>query len=857
MAVKHRSVLWLVFWLGCSCAGVSAAPSTGGFIQPKPDSQAGANLVLVVYARDDDGLARVAVSFNQSSQQLVLCEGAQCGGSSIQLTRTGVDPAAFGANGNDLFLQLWLTDQQNNQTQVAAVQLRWQGVRGSTVQSERLDNGLRLDVRWAPVAGMARYNVYLASVSGVNRFNFRQLPGGQARLAVSGTATNFTGLDPAQRYYLLLTGLSGSGEAVLAPEVLIPQLNQPANQQPQAQADVYRLHNQQTLQITASEGVLANDSDPDGDPLTVQPTPLSDVQAGTLLLQTDGSFSYRPNAGFVGTDQFVYQLQDSRGAVAQGQVSLVVSALVGEISGDSQQISGEFVYLGQGENPAGSQLGSGLYRIGDCVVLTETRCTMLGRYTESAQSSHAPGQQGNFAFIQQYPGQGLSPVLARSVSANSNSLQFISIGDARFELRLFPDSGGQFSSLFPATPFSSSLSFGAFIQAGAQCTGLTGGQLCSIGQVGRVNGASIRAPLDRLSFTIPAAALQDPGPRPPQAVADQYRTSPAQPLIVTAPGVLQNDSEAAGLAQGIQLLQQRRNSPALGGLVALAADEYRQQLYVYPAFGSAVQRMDRLGNLLGTLPRQGEAADDFDLDVAAIAFRLKDTWVPQGSLLLFNGETGPTEVYALDPNSGAVLSQLTTAFGDSHVVGGVLSSKTGTLWLLQDRVPGAVQGNRVAEIDPVTGQVLRSFSVTGQTPAFAISYGDLHINPHTGHLLLVSSIQSSIAEFSMDGELLRLLPLPAGVGNSSGLAISADGRRLWLASTSGDVDELGFAGQASLPTLLAQLVRPTQHGSLILKTDGSFSYTPNVGFLGEDSFSYRLRGAFGSSPEVTVVIDVR
>lgn len=455
-----------------------------------------------------------------------------------------------------------------------------------------------------------------------------------------------------------------------------------------------------------------------------------------------------------------------------------------------------------------------------------------------------------------YPGVGNSPVLARSVQANSNSLQFISSAEARFELSLFPDNGGKFSSLYPATPFIDSLNFGAFIGSTASCSGL-GNLSCSIGQVGKVAGAQMQATLNLLTFTIPGSALDNPGQLSPAASADVYQTSANQTLNIAAPGLLANDQEGQALKQGDQLVIRHNLSPGLGSLVGLAVNEYQQALYLYPSFGATVHLINRLGVNLGSLTMQGEAANDVDLDIAAEAFTLKDTQIPQGSLLIFNGETGVTEVYALDAQTGILLSQLDTAFGTSHVVGGAYNPVTGTIWLLQDNVPAGPQGDLVAQIDPVTGQILSSFNVVNDQHSFSVSFGDLHINPRNGNILLVSSIQSSMAEFDVNGNLLRLIPLPTSVSSVSGLAVSADGSRLWLASTSGGVYELGFANEGVVPTLKVTLLSGPTNGSVILKPDGSFSYTPNSNFIGQDSFTYQLTGAFGGTSQATVVINVQ
>ena len=62
------------------------------------------------------------------------------------------------------------------------------------------------------------------------------------------------------------------------------------------------------LNIEAVAGVLANDDDPDGDGL--EALAVSEPAAGTLNLQSDGSFTYVPNANFNGQDTFSYQAND-------------------------------------------------------------------------------------------------------------------------------------------------------------------------------------------------------------------------------------------------------------------------------------------------------------------------------------------------------------------------------------------------------------------------------------------------------------------------------------------------------------------------------------------------------------------
>ncbi len=74
------------------------------------------------------------------------------------------------------------------------------------------------------------------------------------------------------------------------------------------------------LNVSAAQGVLANDTDPDGsvlhvfdpNPATPNVEPVDDVDNGTLVLNSDGSFIYTPRLDFFGTDTFVYYASDSR-----------------------------------------------------------------------------------------------------------------------------------------------------------------------------------------------------------------------------------------------------------------------------------------------------------------------------------------------------------------------------------------------------------------------------------------------------------------------------------------------------------------------------------------------------------------
>lgn len=55
---------------------------------------------------------------------------------------------------------------------------------------------------------------------------------------------------------------------------------------------------------------------------------------------------------------------------------------------------------------------------------------------------------------------------------------------------------------------------------------------------------------------------------------------------------------------------------------------------------------------------------------------------------------------------------------------------------------------------------------------------------------------------------------------------------------------------------LVLLINDASHGTLALEADGSFSYTPNVGFIGEDTFTYKINDGLTESDVATVTIQV-
>ena len=70
--------------------------------------------------------------------------------------------------------------------------------------------------------------------------------------------------------------------------------------------------------------LLANDSDPNGDPLTINTTPVAEPTNGTVVINSDGTYEYTPDPDFVGNDSFTYEVCDDSGACEEATVYLTV-----------------------------------------------------------------------------------------------------------------------------------------------------------------------------------------------------------------------------------------------------------------------------------------------------------------------------------------------------------------------------------------------------------------------------------------------------------------------------------------------------------------------------------------------------
>ena len=126
---------------------------------------------------------------------------------------------------------------------------------------------------------------------------------------------NFNGSDS-------FTYTASDGSTTSAPVSVSITIN-PVNDSPVAVNDPYNT-NEDTVLNVGAPGVLGNDNDPEGNPLTA--ALFSGPAHGALTLNGDGSFTYTPNLNFAGTDSFSYKVNDGSVDSTSATVTITVGA---------------------------------------------------------------------------------------------------------------------------------------------------------------------------------------------------------------------------------------------------------------------------------------------------------------------------------------------------------------------------------------------------------------------------------------------------------------------------------------------------------------------------------------------------
>jgi hypothetical protein len=171
----------------------------------------------------------------------------------------------------------------------------------TTVSFDILNNDLNADGDPFVIASTTAPTEGTVSCSTQGACTYQPAPG------FVGTATFTYTLEDAQ----------GGATATVTVQIVAPTV---ADRPPLATADGIATF----AGTSATVDVLANDSDPDGDLITVTTT--SVPKHGTATCTPEGQCTYSPAAGFAGLDTFTYTVSDPGGLTAVGKVRALVTA---------------------------------------------------------------------------------------------------------------------------------------------------------------------------------------------------------------------------------------------------------------------------------------------------------------------------------------------------------------------------------------------------------------------------------------------------------------------------------------------------------------------------------------------------
>jgi hypothetical protein len=154
----------------------------------------------------------------------------------------------------------------------------------------------------------------------VSGYDATSVRGGTVSCTAAGACTynpaaNFNGADTFT--YTVSDGKGGTDSATVTVTV------NPVNDPPVAVDDLIITDEGKPVVVN----VLANDTDPDGDTLTVSGYDATSVRGGTVSCTAAGACTYTPAVGFSGPDTFTYTVSDGKGGTDSATVTVTVKQI--------------------------------------------------------------------------------------------------------------------------------------------------------------------------------------------------------------------------------------------------------------------------------------------------------------------------------------------------------------------------------------------------------------------------------------------------------------------------------------------------------------------------------------------------
>ncbi len=695
----------------------------------------------------------------------------------------------------------------------------------------------------------------------------------------------------------------------------------PVNDAPVANADgIYKVAIDTPRTIGAADGVLLNDTDPDGQTLNAVPTVTTSASGGAVVLNADGSFVYTPTAGFNGIDTFIYQATDGQLVSNPATVTLSVgpnAAPVAENDNNPRHRTAPGVPLTV--NPVDSVLQNDSDSDGPSLSV------VAGVTTTANGGSVTLNADGSFVYTPAAGFTGLTDTFTYRatdgiVTSNLATVTITVSGNAP------PTAVDDTNELYRTTP-GTPLTISAI--SGVLQNDTDGGDGPSLSAVATVttsaNGGNVTLNADGSFTYTPAAGFTGPTDTfiyqatdgidvsspatvtiaiatniPPTAQNDTgYRAIANGTLTVGSVGsVLNNDSDG-GDGPGLQALS-TVTTTANGGTVTLNADG----TFIYrpaPGFTNAndtftYQVTDGVDTsapatvtisvftntaptvtndsystnlntpLNVTLP--GVLANDSDLESAITAILVDPT--TRGSVIL-RGDGS----FVYTPNTGFTGNDFFTYRANDGFVNSALATVSITV------TPNAAP---VANPDTYSVNLNNSLVVPysfGTTTIAGVLSNDVDTDPLTASL--VTGPSRGNLSFNSDGSFTYTPTVVVGGTDtfvyraSDGISSSNATVTITIKDSSAPPTATGDAYSVSANSVLsvslaqgvlrndtdpegdrlsASITTQPTNGSVTLNADGSFTYTPNANFTSTDTFVYVASDGINNSAPATVTITV-
>lgn len=789
-------------------------------------------------------------------------------------------------------------DMAGNSALAAAIRAGWTSLDGSSSFPVALADAYTTSVNTALTVGAASGVLANDTNSGSGTLTAAvatQPAHGTLSLNADGSFTytpgsGYTGTDTFT--YIAGNGVLTSNAATVTITIVAN------NQAPTAAADSYTATEDTALSVGAGTGVLANDTDPNGDTLTA--SVVTNPSHGTLSLAANGSFIYTPNANYSGTDSFTYRasdgsltsgtatvtitvspVNDAPVAVADSynatrNTTLTVAAASGVLANDSDadadtltatvvtQVShgtlslnsdGAFTYA---PNTDYSGSDSFTYRASDGSLTSNTVTVTINVAAANAApvgvaDSYTANEDATLTITASYG------VLSNDTDADGNTLSAVLVDTAAHGALSLNSDGS-----FVYTPNANYNGIDTFTYRASDGT----------------------ATSSIVTVTITVVEVPDA----PVATADTYRTAPGGVLTVdAASGVLANDADADGDTLTATVLQDVAHGTlsfqANGAFTYTPASGFRgTDSFTYEASDGSLQSSETTVTIeVNTLPVAQDDSYSMDEDEVLI--------VPVATGLLTNDSDADGDAIAAVLISGPSHGNITlnadgsftyTPAADYFGVDtfryaandGLANSAEAVVTIniagvndapvaLDDTYQVAVNGTLT--VSAAEGVLTNDYDRDGDTLTALVTNSPSHGNvtlyadgsftyqPNAGYhgLDTFTYTASDGPELSPNTTVtiqVNTPPVAAAdaytVNNGNLLSVGVD-NGLLANDSDGDGDPL-----------TATLTSDVSHGTLELTYDGSFRYEPAPGFAGTDSFRYRAEDGIGSSAEVEVTITV-